>query len=92
MIINRTTVIIIPSVAIPKIYMRISWHPIGVYPSVTSSVIFPITGNPISAGIRNPCPITLYPHIFAMVVIPSPISVNPDIIESRRRCNRNINS
>jgi hypothetical protein len=80
MIVHRTSVIIIPSAVIPEGQAVISGQPTSIYPSVSAPVRFPISRNPIGIRIRSYCPITLYPNIFAIIIIPCPIAVNPNVV------------
>jgi hypothetical protein len=91
MIINRPAVIIVPPLVISEINVIISRQPTSIYPSVAASVIFPISRNPISAHIRNHGPMSLYPNIFTITIIPCPISFYPYIIGTGSAQNRHFN-
>jgi hypothetical protein len=91
MVIYPSTIIIVTTVVITKIYEKIVLYPAGVYPSVASSVVFPITRDPIGVSIRSYSPITLYPYVFFVKSIPSPIAIDPYIFGRRSRIHRRAN-
>jgi hypothetical protein len=70
MIINRTSIIIVTTIVITEVHIMASRHPATVYPAITATMIFPITGNPVSVEIRRQRPVALYPYILMKPVIP----------------------
>lgn len=83
-VVNRTSVIIVTTMIVPKVDRDIPRHPAGINPTVTVSVVFPVAGNPVSAGIWSQRPIALYPNVGSVVMIPRVIPIYPDVVSSRR--------
>jgi hypothetical protein len=52
-VINRAAIVVVAAVVITKVHLTGPWHPASIYPTVTSPVVFPISRNPISIGIRS---------------------------------------
>jgi hypothetical protein len=52
-VVHGPSVVVVAMVAITVVHHVMAWQPAGIYPTITSAVVFPITGNPISVSIRG---------------------------------------